>query len=573
MGRTVENLDDVLLEVAQSLTSRLDLPVVMPMILDHLARLVNYDSASIMLLADDELRPVAQRSVFPVNASPMSVRVSELRHLHDVVTARAPVLIEDTAEDPRWRRRPGSTAIRNWLGVPLIAEERIIGLLNISSAQPGRILTSDIQTVATFAAFASIALNNSAIHQQSISELAERERAELALSKERELLARRVQEQTASLRAANQEMARAARMKDEFLASMSHELRTPLNTIISMTDVLREEVYGTVNDRQRRALERVAESSKHLLSLISDILDVARVESGHLHLLVQKVAVDETCRAVLQQVDPDSKKLTVHYQADPALASVTVDGRRLRQILVNLLSNAVKFTPEGGAIGLEVSALDDADGFAISVWDTGIGVGIEDLRRLFQPFVQLDSSLTRQYEGTGLGLTIIHRLTALHGGCLSVESELQRGSRFVVRLPRQPVAPLTGEASEGRDKNPEILVITGLEQASEQLVTQLHSAGCHVEVALYGTEGYIMGQRPDLIVINSHPPTSTMHAMIRSIAESAAHSHIPIAVAATIHLPGDEEAARDAGAELYRLKPLSAADIERLTFLAARRRT
>ena len=256
MGRTVENLDDVLLEVAQSLTSRLDLPVVMPMILDHLARLVNYDSASIMLLADDELRPVAQRSVFPVNASPMSVRVSELRHLHDVVTARAPVLIEDTAEDPRWRRRPGSTAIRNWLGVPLIAEERIIGLLNISSAQPGRILTSDIQTVATFAAFASIALNNSAIHQQSISELAERERAELALGKERELLARRVQEQTASLRAANQEMARAARMKDEFLASMSHELRTPLNTIISMTDVLREEVYGTVNDRQRRALER-----------------------------------------------------------------------------------------------------------------------------------------------------------------------------------------------------------------------------------------------------------------------------------------------------------------------------
>ncbi len=573
MGRIAEKLDDVLLEVAQALTSRLDLPVVMPMILDQLARLVNYDSASIMLLENDELRPVAQRSVFPVNASPMLVRLSELRHLHDAVMGRAPVLIDDTADDPRWRRRPGSTEIRNWLGVPLIAEERVIGLLNISSAEPGRIMTSDIQTVATFAAFASIALNNSAIHQKSLSELAERERAELALSQERELLAHRVQEQTASLRAANQEMARAARMKDEFLASMSHELRTPLNTIISMTDVLREEVYGAVNDRQRRALERVADSSKHLLSLISDILDVARIESGHLHLIMQTVGLDEMCKALLVQVHPETKALDVHYQLAPALPHITADERRLRQILLNLLSNAVKFTPEHGAIGLEVSDLRDNDAIAMTVWDTGIGIGADDLRLLFQPFVQLDSSLARRYEGTGLGLTIIHRLTALHGGCLSVESEKGRGSRFTVRLPCQPVAEPALDDSprpEAR-RRPTVLLITGLEQASEQVAAQLRAAGCHVEVTLYGTEEYCAGHTPHLILVNSHPPDLGTQAMIRRIVESEALYDVPIAVAATLHLPGDAEAAAEAGAAMYLVKPLAASQIEQIATLAASR--
>lgn len=575
MGRVVENLDNVLLEVAQSLTSRLDLHVVMPMILDQLARLVNYDSASIMLLDGDELLPVAQRSAFPVNPSPMSVRLSELRHLHDAVVGRAPVLIADTEKDPRWRRRPGSSEIRNWLGIPLIADERVIGLLNISHTKPDRITASDIQTAATFAAFASIAINNSAIHQQLLNELAERERAEHALGEERELLARRIEDQTASLRAANQEMTRAARMKDEFLASMSHELRTPLNTIISMTDVLREEVYGTVNERQRRALERVAESGKHLLSLISDILDVARIESGHLHLLIQNVAIDETCRAVLQQVRSETNALDVHYRAEPALTSVSADARRLCQILLNLLSNAAKFTPADGAIGLEVSMVGDPDAFAISVWDTGIGISAEDLQRLFQPFVQLDSSLTRQYEGTGLGLTIIHRLTALHGGCLDVESELGGGSRFNVRLPQRqiPEPPLADNVPTGEDGRLSIVVITGLAQASEQLVMQLRAAGCRVEVVLYGSEGNDFDRPPDLIVINSHPPASTVHSMICSITGTAAQRRIPIAVASTLNLPGDADAARAAGADLYLLKPLSAADIQELTALAASRRT
>lgn len=573
MGRIADKLDDVMLEVAQTLTSRLDLPVVLPMILDQLARLVRYESASIMLLEGDLLRPVAQRSVFPVNESPMLVRSTELRHLNDAIVGRVPVLIADTAKDPRWQRRAGSSEIRNWLGVPLLVDNRVIGLLNISRATPATITAADTQTVATFAAFASIALNNSAIHQLSLNELAERERIEHALSKERELLAHRVEEQTSSLRIANQDMVRAARMKDEFLASMSHELRTPLNTIISMTDVLREEIYGAVNDRQRRALERVADSSKHLLSLISDILDVARIESGHLHLIMQTVGLDEMCKASLVQVHPETKALDVHYQLAPTLAHITADERRLRQILLNLLSNAVKFTPEHGTIGLEVSELRENDAVAMTVWDTGIGIGAEDLHLLFQPFVQLDSSLARRYEGTGLGLTLIHRLTALHGGSLSVESEKGRGSRFTVRLPRQAIAEPAPDDSPSPEeyRHPAVLIITGLEQASEQLAAQLRAAGCRVEVTLYGTEDYYAGRTPQLILINSHPATLGTHAMIRSVADTEALHGVPIAVATTLHLPGDTEVAHAAGADMYLVKPLAASQIAQIASLAASR--
>ncbi len=171
---------------------------------------------------------------------------------------------------------------------------------------------------------------------------------------------------------------------------------------------------------------------------------MARIESGKLHLIMQTVGLDEMCKASLVQVHPEAKALDVHYELAPAIPHITADERRLRQILLNLLSNAVKFTPELGAIGLEVSDLPANDAIAMTVWDTGIGISADDLRLLFQPFVQLDSSLARRYEGTGLGLTIVHRLAALHGGSLSVESRKGGGSRFTVRIPgsRAEAAPV-----------------------------------------------------------------------------------------------------------------------------------
>ena len=185
-------------------------------------------------------------------------------------------------------------------------------------------------------------------------------------------MAGRIAEQTSTLRAANQEMAQASRMKDEFLAAMSHELHTPLNTIISMTDILLEETYGALTDRQHRALSAVSSSSKHLLSIIHDVLDVARIESGKLQLLVQEVEVDHLCRVCLGQIIAAEKKQRVTYTIDPSITTIIADERRLRQILLNLLSNAVKFTAEGGAIGLDVQRDEEHDCLALTVWDLSL---------------------------------------------------------------------------------------------------------------------------------------------------------------------------------------------------------
>jgi len=435
MNRSQHNLDQVLLEVVQSLTAELDLPVVLSTILDQLARLVDYDSASIMLLDGEVLNPTVRRSVFSIHERSLTLHVAAVPHVYEAISQQRPVLINDTQSDSRWLRRTENERIRSWLGVPLIVSGHVIGLLNISHAEPGHFDSDSVRVANAFAAFAAVALNNAALFHRLQDELAKRANAETELQQERTLLAERVAEQTAALRLVNQEIARTSRMKDEFLAAMSHELRTPLNVIINMTDLLREQVFGEVTPGQQQALERVNKHSKHLLSLISDVLDVARIESGRLGLLAHDVDIDALCRACLLQINTEDKNLAVTYTIDDAQSRVVGDERRLRQILMNLLSNAVKFTGEGGAIGLEAAHDAEHDCLALTVWDTGIGIDATDLHRLFQPFVQLDSSLSRRYEGTGLGLTLVHRLTELHGGSLAIESSKGGGSRFTVRIP------------------------------------------------------------------------------------------------------------------------------------------
>lgn len=557
-----------LLEVAQTLTTNLDLSVVLPTILDQLARLVSYDSASIMLLEGELLRPVAQRSIFSLNSEPLTIHQHELTHIQAVLAARTPVLIADTEDDVRWISRPGSTMIRCWLGVPLIANNQVIGLLNLSHHTADHFDDHSTQTTGAFAAFAAIALNNAALVQRLQRELAERTRVENELRQERAHLAGRIAEQTSTLRAANQEMAQASRMKDEFLAAMSHELHTPLNTIISMTDILLEETYGALTDRQHRALSAVSSSSKHLLSIIHDVLDVARIESGKLQLLVQEVEVDHLCRVCLGQIIAAEKKQRVTYTIDPSITTIIADERRLRQILLNLLSNAVKFTAEGGAIGLDVQRDEEHDCLMLTVWDTGIGIDESDLHRLFRPFVQLDSSLSRRYEGTGLGLTIVHRLTALHGGSLVVESRKGAGSRFTVRLPRQAVLDKSDDGPAlPSDHHPFVLIVAGLDRASDLLVSHLRTTSHRVEVMLQGADDSPIIGRPDLVIINSHLFSFNIVQTLHNIRKSALLNSAPIVVLSALHLPGDREAALAGGADAYCTKPLSKQEFDQLIAL------
>ena len=286
---------------------------------------------------------------------------------------------------------------------------------------------------------AELAQTNEALQ----TEIAERMQAEAALEGERALLARRVEERTADLSAANTELARAARLKDEFLANMSHELRTPLNTILGMAETVQEGVLGSINDEQTDALHHIEESGRHLLALINDILDLSKVEAGKLDLNVEEIVLEDMWEASVRLVKQTAmqKRLTITCSIDSTVTVLQADARRLKQMLVNLLSNAVKFTPEGGAIGLEVVGDLAAQLIRLTVWDTGIGIAADDLPRLFQPFVQLDSRLARHYTGTGLGLALVDRMAALHGGSVAVEKAPGGGARFVIRFPPAEAAP------------------------------------------------------------------------------------------------------------------------------------
>ncbi len=256
------------------------------------------------------------------------------------------------------------------------------------------------------------------------------------LLEERRLLEQRVAERTSALAAANDELREAGKHRDLFLAGVSHELRTPLNIILGNVELMSEGVYGPTAPRQQRALVTIDESGQHLLRLINDLLDMARLQAGGFTIDRTAVSVRDLCTqcARLMRTDLERKELSFALELDPAATLIDGDPQRVRQILLNLLGNAVKFTPCGGRIELRAQATEDSM-IELMVSDTGIGIAAEQLEQLFKPFSQIDRRLSREYGGTGLGLALVAQLAALHGGAAGVSSTLGAGSNFWVRLP------------------------------------------------------------------------------------------------------------------------------------------
>jgi signal transduction histidine kinase len=229
----------------------------------------------------------------------------------------------------------------------------------------------------------------------------------------------------------------ANRAKSEFLAAMSHELRTPLNAIGGYTQLLELGIFGPVNEAQRDTFERIERSQRHLLRLVNDVLNLARIESGRLEYTIARLPLAETVAAVLPMVEPQlaAKGIACTVELPPDLA-VRADRDKLQQVLINLLTNAVKFTPAGGRVAVDSARRGDAPGVVfLRVRDTGIGVPPEKIESIFEPFVQVHAGLTRPAEGTGLGLAISRDLARGMGGELRARSAEGEGATFTLTLP------------------------------------------------------------------------------------------------------------------------------------------
>jgi PAS domain S-box-containing protein len=397
-------------------------------------------------------------------------------------------------------------------------------------------------------------------------DITERRQAQATLEAERATLARRVEERTADLSAANADLARAARLKDEFLASMSHELRTPLNAILGLSEALLEGIYEPLAAVQMKPIRMMEQSGRHLLELINDILDLAKIGAGKMPLDREPVDIHMLCAASLHFIEPQARKRQIRIcpNIDLAVRVVDADARHLKQILVNLLSNAVKFTPEGGTVGLDVTASRDDQVVQFTVWDTGIGIVQEDMARLFQPFTQLDSRLARQYEGSGLGLALAARMVEMHGGSITVESTVGRGSRFTVSLPWNELLPISNAPptvpSHAQQPTPipfiqRALIIDDSPTTITQLIRYLRELGVEARSCSNGSDALVqaVGMRPDVILLDIELPNCSGWDVLRQLKADLRTHAIPVLI---ISVEDQRRVGQTLGASAYLIKPI-----------------
>jgi GAF domain-containing protein len=409
LTRSVEQLT-ALGEVSRAVSSTLDPGTVLTTIVSRAVALSGLDGGVVFEYDEDEKEFVHRAQADTGGALASARRGTRVRKGDGVVGLTAitlePVQVDDIAVPGAYvgpnRENLIESGVRAILAVPMLREGQLIGCLGVTRNQPGNFSTETIQLLRTFATQSALAIQNARLYQE--------------------------------IEAKSQQLEAASQHKSEFLANMSHELRTPLNAVIGFSEVLRDRMFGDLNDKQEEYLNDIHASGQHLLSLINDILDLSKIEAGRMELELTDVhlpsALDNAMTLMRERAGRHS--IALHMHVDPQVGYVHADERKIKQVVLNLLSNAIKFTPEGGRIELRATRGDGVVEVAVS--DTGVGIAPEDQEAVFEEFRQVGTT-AKKVEGTGLGLALSRKFIELHGGRIWVDSQVGTGSTFTLTIP------------------------------------------------------------------------------------------------------------------------------------------
>jgi signal transduction histidine kinase/CheY-like chemotaxis protein len=437
-----------------------ELEPVFETVLEQAVRLCRADAGLIYVLDGDAYRvevTLGGSAAYREYIASVPIEVGSGTLVGRVGAERRTVQIDDAPADPGYTmtRAIELGGFRTMLGVPMLDGERVLGVIVLWRERVSPFDARTVGLVSTFAAQGAIAIQNV---------------------------------QTA------RELEIASGHKSEFLASMSHELRTPLNAVIGFSDVLLDELFGPLNERQADYVRDIRDSGRHLLELINEILDLSRVEAGRMELEPAALSLPELLEGALALVRERAARqaLTLSVEIAADVGVVWADETKLKQVVVNLLTNAVKFTPAGGAV--DVRAWLEGDEVLVTVRDTGVGVPVEDRARIFEAFQRGDRRAS--VEGTGLGLTLSKRFLELHGGRIWLESAVGSGSLFGFAIP----VGRSSATEEGAD----VLLIEDDRRAAELFQVYLEGAGYRVSVARDGTGGLELARalQPRVVVLD-----------------------------------------------------------------------
>ena len=422
--------------IVSAVTSFLDLRAVLEQVLDEALELVGLEGGSVCFVTPNEtLELTATRATSEATIQDWttnSVRVGDCL-CGKCARTLEPLILRNSEEVLAYATRESTRGepIHFHAAFPLVTAGRCVGVLCVFTRTERKPSEQRLKLLETVTGQVALAIENAQLYEASRNHAAELERI--------------VAERTRELAHAKERAEAADHLKSAFLATMSHELRTPLNSIIGFTGIILQGLAGPLNQEQSKQLEMVRSSSRHLLALINDVLDISKIEAGQLEVANERFDLRSSINKVVGIVAPlaEKKGLALRTDIAPEMDEAVGDPRRVEQILLNLLNNAIKFTDLGG-VALKVQLVPDfksqgrifgQPAVRLSVSDTGIGIKPDDLATLFQPFRQIESGLSRNYEGTGLGLAICRRLADLMGGDISAESTWEQGSTFSFTLP------------------------------------------------------------------------------------------------------------------------------------------